>query len=109
MAIKTITVKRKNVFLDIAPEQVEKYKAKGYDVVDTFGNVIEKCIPNDPQALKKAYDKQVVEIVNLKAKIQKLEAQLKAKSQAPTKDETKVEEIAEAKPKSSGKKTKKSV
>lgn len=123
MGDKTITVRRKNVFLDIAPEQVEKFKAKGYDVVDKFGNVLEKSTPNDPNALKHAYDEQVAEIANLKAIIRKLEAELKAKSEIPAKVETKAEVpvipeepevsaeeiVPEVKTKTSGKRSKKNV
>lgn len=114
MGDKTITIRRKNVFLDVAPELVDKYKAKGYDVVDKFGNVIEKSIPNDPNSLKHAYDQQVAEIAQLKDRIRELETQLKAKSQAPVKVEAKpveakTEDVVEAKPKTSGKKSKKSV
>lgn len=108
MAEKTITVRRKNVFLDIAPEQVEKYKAKGYDVVDKFGNVLEKSNPDDPKALKQAYDEQIIEIKKLKAKIRELEAELKTTLQAlPSAKPEEEEVVVEVKPKTSGKKSKK--
>lgn len=108
MAEKTITVRRKNVFLDIAPEQVEKYKAKGYDVVDKFGNVLEKSNPDDPKALKQAYDEQIIEIKKLKAKIRELEAELKTTLQAlPSVKPGEEEVVVEVKPKTSGRKPKK--
>lgn len=73
---KTVTVKRRNVYLDVPADAVDKYLAKGYDVVDSLGNVIKEHVPNDPSALKLAYDKHVAKIEELEAEIVKLRAEV---------------------------------
>lgn len=100
---KTVTIRRKNVFLDVAPEQVERYMAKGYDVVDPYGNVIKKGTPTNPEEYKNAYEASLKKIAELEGKIKELETQLKAKSQASAKADDKVETSV----KSSGRKSKK--
>lgn len=92
---KTVMIRRKNVFLDVAPEAVDGYLAKGYDLVDANGNVIKQHVPTDFNDLKVEYDKQVAEIKELKAKIKTLEAELiKLKESVPAESE---EEIKPAK------------
>jgi len=72
---KTVTVKRRNVYLDVPVDAVDKYMSKGYDVVDSLGNVIKEHVPNDPNSLKFAYDKHVAEIADLKKQIAELKAE----------------------------------
>lgn len=107
----TVTVKRGGSYLTIPAMAVERYMAKGYDVVDEAGNVLQGNIPNDINVLKNAYKEHIEEIKKLKEEI----AQLKAKPKAePVKQSklfgTEVEEpeevIAEKK---TTKKSKKSV
>lgn len=80
---KTVTVKRRNVYLDVPVDAVDKYMSKGYDVVDSLGNVIKEHVPNDPNSLKFAYDKHVAEIADLKKQIAELKAE-NAKLKATT-------------------------
>lgn len=72
---RTVTVKRRNVYLDVPADAVDKYMSKGYDVVDSLGNVIKEHVPNDTNSLKLAYDKHVAEIADLKKQIAKLKAE----------------------------------
>ena len=105
---KTVMVKRRNVFLDVPADAVDKYLAKGYDVVDERGNVIKEHVPNDPSALKLAYDKHVAKIAELESEIVKLRAEIaKLKLAKPAKPiEAPVVATAEAE-KPVAKKTKK--
>lgn len=110
----TVTVRRGGSYLRISPSAVERYMAKGYDVVDEAGNVLQGNIPNDINVLKNAYKEHVEEIKKLKEEI----AQLKAKPKAEPVKQSKlfgtdaeeptveVEEIPEKK---TTKKSKKSV
>lgn len=74
----TVTVRRGNVVLDVSRETLEKYLSDGYDQVDHRGVVIKEGAPNDPAALKSAYDKQKTEIEILKQEIENLEKKLEA-------------------------------
>ena len=74
----TVTVRRGNVVLDVSRETLEKYLSDGYDQVDHRGAVIKEGAPNDPAALKSAYDKQKTEIESLKQEIEDLEKKLEA-------------------------------
>lgn len=72
----TVTVRRGNVVLDVSRETLEKYLSDGYDQVDHRGAVIKEGAPNDPAALKSAYDKQKSQIEELEAQIEALEKEL---------------------------------
>lgn len=48
-------VRRANVILEVKDEQVQYYLNKGYDVVDTAGNIVQKCVPRDVQTLQQAF------------------------------------------------------
>jgi uncharacterized small protein (DUF1192 family) len=109
---KTVTVRRKNVYLDVVPELVDKYVAKGYDVLDSNGNVVKQSVPQDIESLRLAFDNHTKTIARLQDRIKELEAELKTKSkisdvaeQAPAKTETTVE----TKQKATGKKSKRTV
>lgn len=52
--------------------------AKGYDVVDNSGNVVQSGTPNDINILKRAYEQHVEEIKELRKEIAELKSQLKA-------------------------------
>lgn len=109
---KTVTVRRKNVYLDVVPELVDKYVAKGYDVLDSNGNVVKRSVPQDVESLRLAFDEHTKTIARLQDRIKELEAQLKTKSQTTVKAEqapAKTEVITETKPKATGKKSKKTV
>lgn len=78
-----IKVKRANVILRVSKEQAKEYLAKGFDILDSKGNVVEASVPNDVNTLKKAYIEHI-------AKIKALEAQLAEakKSKTTTKKES---------------------
>lgn len=77
---KTVDVKRGNVVLTINAELVDRYVAKGYDLIDKTGNVIKKSVPTDLNSLKAAYERQLSENKQLKEQIASLTAQLNAQS-----------------------------
>lgn len=100
-----VTVRRGGGYLTIPAEAVDRYMAKGYDVVDSNGNILKESTPNDINALKRAYENHVAEIKKLKAEIAELKSQQTAE---PVKQsEVSEEEIVEKK--ATSKKTKKSV
>ena len=109
---ETVTVRRGGSYLTIPALAVDRYMAKGYDVVDDKGNIIQSSVPNDVTILKRAYEEHVAEIKKLKEEI----AQLKSEKIAePVKHSklfgTEVEEPEEVvvEKKATSKKTKKSV
>ena len=95
-----VEVRRANVYLTIDSDAVDRYIAKGFDVVDSQGNVIKKSVPVDINILQKAYTDHEAEIAKLKAENESLKAQLKEKEKASKAPKEKVEEKVEEKPKS---------
>lgn len=73
----TVTVRRGGSYLRIPTSAVERYMAKGYDVVDEAGNVLQGNIPNDINVLKNAYKEHIEEIKKLKEEIAQLKAEAK--------------------------------
>lgn len=47
--MKTVTVRRANVVLQVEEDNVDKYIADGYSVIDENGNVIKKSAPQTIQ------------------------------------------------------------
>lgn len=90
----TVTVKRGGSYLTISADSVERYMAKGYDVVDANDNIIKACVPNDVDVLKKAFSDHTNRIKELEEEVKSLKAKLaeKAKPVAakvePVKEET---------------------
>lgn len=91
MGENEVMVRRGNVYLRIPEYQIKEYLAKGFDVIDDNGNVVQASVPNDVNALKVAY----VELTN---RVKELEEELKA---VKAKKTTKVPEkpTEDAKPK----------
>lgn len=73
-----ITVKRANVLLTVPEDQKSEYLAKGFDVVDDRGRVVEHTTPSDVNTLKRAYIDHLKEIEKMKKEISELKSQLKA-------------------------------
>jgi len=89
--METVEVRCGGKYLDIPADAVDRYVAKGYDVVDKSGKVIVKSIPNDYGALRAEYIKALDKIKKLESEI----AELKAPKKAPAKQEVEEEvEIA---------------
>lgn len=72
-------VQRGNVFLVVGDNEIEKYMAKGFSVVDDRGNVVRQSFPTELRQLQKAWSDHVEiikqkdeEIARLKAEIEKL-------------------------------------
>lgn len=72
--MKTISMRRANVILDVPEEQKQEYLAKGFDVIDASGNIVEYTTPSDLNTLKTAYVNHVKKIKDLEDEIKKLKA-----------------------------------
>lgn len=75
-----IKVRRANVILQVPEEQRKEYLAKGFDVINANGKVVEATVPEDLNTLKTAYSNHLIQIKTLQAENQKLKdeiAQLK--------------------------------
>ena len=76
--LKTIMVRQANVILEIDEADKQYYLDTGFDIIDEYGNVLVKSIPNDLRTLKAAYTEHTEEIKRLKAEIDSLRAELEA-------------------------------
>lgn len=75
---ETVTVRRGGSYLTISPNAVDRYIAKGYDVVDDSGNILQAGTPNDVNTLKRAYEAHIAEIKRLKEEIESLKSKPKS-------------------------------
>ena len=89
---ETVTVRRGGSYLTISAEAVDRYVAKGYDVVNEQDKVLRGSIPNDVNALKIAYSKHVAEIEKLKKEIEELKNPKKEEIKPAEKVEDPIEE-----------------
>ena len=71
----TVRVKRGGSFLTIPKDAVSRYLSKGFDIVDSNGEIITPSVPNDVVTLQAAFNKHVAEIAQLKAEIEALKAE----------------------------------
>ena len=76
-------VKRANVVLRVTDAELDKYLAKGYNVIDESGNIVREADPNDVPSLKAAYVKHKEEIAELKAQISELNLKLEVAQSKP--------------------------
>ena len=88
----TVQVRSGNKYLDIPADAVDRYVAKGYDVVDASGKVVVKSIPNEYNVLRAEYEKALETIKTLEAEIANLKADKKVVK--PVVKEEPKEEIA---------------
>lgn len=77
---KTVEVRRGGSYLTIPVEAIDRYLAKGYDVVDSDGNVLKESVPNDINSLKVAYEQHKAKIKELEATVLELKRELRAKA-----------------------------
>lgn len=70
----TITIRKANSILEIPADQKDEYMARGYDVVNTSGVVVEAATPNDVPTLRARLAEVSAENAKLKAQIQALQA-----------------------------------
>ena len=97
-------IRRANVILQVPEEQVSRYLAQGFDVIDELtGEVLQESIPHNDQALKAKYVELTNKNMELEMRIADLEAKLEA-AKAEPKEEAVVEE--EPKPKKTTRKKK---
>ena len=80
-----VDVQRGNVFLTIDEEEIEKYMAKGFSVVDAQGRVIRESVPTDLRQLQKAYSEHLAIIKQKDSEIASLKSELLALKSAGVK------------------------
>ena len=74
-----VEVCRGNVYLDISNDEVDKYMAKGFSVVDAkTGKILKQSIPTSLDELQKAYSEHVETIKQLNLEIARLKSKLQA-------------------------------
>lgn len=95
---KTVEVRRGGSYLTIPTDAVDRYLAKGYDVVDADGNVLKESVPHDVNALRAAYEQHVAKIKELEKTVLGLKHQLQNAA-------NKTDEEPVAKPKRANKKS----
>lgn len=69
-------VKRANVVLTIADDEINNYLDRGYDIISDSGEVIKEAIPTDIHTLQKAYLDSKIQIANLEKGIADLRKEL---------------------------------
>ena len=120
----TVRVRRGGAFLTISKDLVDRYMAKGFDVVDDNGKVLKASVPNDVATLQKAFEEHVARIKELETKLAEAQQEINKLKAQPVKhsklfgtnevEEEKTEEVEEEKPvepveKKTSKRSKKSV
>lgn len=68
-SVKTIQVQRANVVLSVPEYDKANYLAKGYDVLDEVGNVVEESMPNDVPTLQAKVNELIAENKRLKEQL----------------------------------------
>ena len=89
--IRTITVRRANVILDVSEDEAERYLDEGYDILDEKGNVVERSIPRDIPSLQAQLQDARKEVDKLKEQVKELKERLK-KATKPEEQVKKLEE-----------------
>lgn len=69
---KEIRIRKANKVLRVSENEVAKYIAIGYDVIDNKGNVVQASVPHDPNILQKAFIDNQATISALKDEIAQL-------------------------------------
>ena len=78
-------VQRANVVLKVRDEEVDKYLARGFSLLNEDGEVIRSATPNDLATFKEAYIRQSKEIEDLNSQIEELKAELEKARQKKSK------------------------
>lgn len=77
-----LEVCRGNVYLDISEDEVEKYLAKGFSIVDPkTDRIIKQSIPTSLSELQKAYSEHVDTINQLNLEVARLKSKLQAQAE----------------------------
>lgn len=79
-SVKTIQVQRANVVLSVPEYDKANYLAKGYDILDEAGNVVEASMPNDVPTLQAKLNELIAENKQLKEQLAKKSAPAKKKA-----------------------------
>lgn len=90
-----VDVKRDNVVLSVEEDDVDRYFAKGYSVLDKFGNIVKASVPTDVGTLQKAYVEHTEllkqrdnEIAQLRSQVETLLGSLSEKAKPKTTSNT---------------------
>ena len=75
----TVTVKRANVVLRVKEDAVESYLNRGFDVIDSLGNVVRETTKKDIPTLEAKVHKLEAEVEELKAETAELKSKVEAK------------------------------
>lgn len=78
-----IKLRKANVIIRASENELNKYLARGFDVISEDGEVIKRSAPNDTNSLKKAYTEHIEEIKKLTAEIESLKAEIEALKAKP--------------------------
>ena len=78
--MNTVEVRRGNEYLTVPEDAVDRYIAKGYDVLDNKGNVVVESIPYDVATLRGAFVTHKAKIAELEAEVANLKEKLAASS-----------------------------
>lgn len=73
---KEIRVRKANKVLRVSENEVAKYIANGYDIIDEQGGVVQASVPHDPNILKKAFVDNQATITQLKEEVRTLKAEI---------------------------------
>ncbi len=96
--MEKVTIQRANVILkvDNIPDILERYRAKGYNVVDeSTGEVIERAVPHDAKALQALVIELQEKLAKSDAKIAELEAMLESGTEPAPKKRGRRKEVEE--------------
>lgn len=91
-------VRRANVVLKVRDEEVDKYLARGFSLLNENGEVIRSATPNDLATFKEAYIRQSKEIEELNSQIEELNSQieeLKAELEKARQKKSKTKQVEE--------------
>ena len=82
---KEIRVRKANKILRVSENEVAKYIADGYDVIDNMGSVVQKSVPHDPNVLRAEFINNQATIKALKEEIEALKNEIQKLKTTPTK------------------------
>ena len=81
----TVKVRRGGTILHISKNLVDRYMAKGFDVVDDKGNIVQASVPNDVTTLKLAYETHIAQIKKLETELSEARQEIEKLKAEPVK------------------------
>ena len=71
-----VRVERGNVVLDIDKHEVDHYLTLGFNVIDDMGRIVRAAVPTSLGKLQAEYVANQIEIANLQAEVERLNAEI---------------------------------